>query len=73
LDLTAWYERSEAKVADLDQVISDLGALADTPIEATLREAGFADLADRTNFTRRDQVHKLQMLIKQTAGVRRVG
>jgi FkbM family methyltransferase len=69
MDLTVWRERTEAKIADLDRVISELGALADTPVEATLREAGFTDLADRTNFARRDQVHKLQLLIKQNAGV----
>jgi hypothetical protein len=73
MDLTVWRERTEAKIADLDRVISELGALADTPVEATLREAGFTDLADRTNFARRDQVHKLQLLIKQNAGVSNSG
>lgn len=69
MDLTVWRERTEAKIADLDRVISELGALADTPVEATLRETGFTDLADRTNFARRDQVYKLQMVIKQNADV----
>jgi hypothetical protein len=69
LDLTVWRERTEANIADLDRVISQLGTRADTPIEATLREAGFTDLAARTNFARSDQVHKLQLLIKENAGV----
>ena len=63
MDLRTWRKTLESTGLDLAHELNVLETPADFPIESILRQHGFTKLADRTNFCRRDQSHKLKQLL----------
>ena len=64
MSLRRWRKGLEG--IDIERQLDSLEAITDTPIEAVLRKNGFEVLADRTNFCRRDQTHKLKHFLAAT-------
>ncbi|MSP00841.1 MAG: hypothetical protein EXR07_07310 [Acetobacteraceae bacterium] len=63
MDLRAWRAEQEAGGVPITQLLDNLDATTDRPIEAHLRANGFEELAERTNFCHRDQAHKLRRFL----------
>lgn len=64
MDLQGWMREHAGPQAVAD-AIEGLEQLADTPVEHVLRSHGFGVIADKTNFCRRDQAHKLAQLLRR--------
>jgi len=63
MDTRAWQSEQELRDGSVHDTLDRLELVGDTPIEAHLRDHGFAELADRTNLCRRDQAHKLRRFL----------
>jgi FkbM family methyltransferase len=62
-ELNGWNEQYLIKGVKVQDVLSGMESKQDSAIEAVLRKHGFFDVADNVNFRRRDQAHKLLILL----------
>ena len=63
MDLGMWCKELETLGLNTGHELDELENRANSPIEVVLRQHGFSVLADRTNFCRRDQAHKLRQFL----------
>ena len=62
-DLNGWHDQYSAKGIKVQDTLRGMESKQDSTIEVVLRKYGFSDVADNVNFRRRDQAHKLLILL----------
>ena len=62
-DLNSWVEDNLGSIDVITRTLKKMELNNDTAIESVLRKYGFDEFADKLNFRRRDQSHKLLILL----------